>query len=236
MLNQQPIEKRKLRGDGKLVVHSIFHTIQGEGPFSGTPCVFIRLTGCNLQCPACDTDYTSVRQLLSPDEIVEMVMKHRRRGLVVITGGEPFRQDITELCTVLIVMGFYVQIETNGTLQPLELPYNQDTRAKIGVYVICSPKTGKINEDVFDIACGLKYVLQFGNIREEDGLPLQALEHTASPYPARPPKHWNRPIYIQPMDAKNPEDNMMNIKATVQSCLRFGYTLALQVHKYIGVD
>ena len=56
MINKQPIEKREPSYEGTLQVHSIFKTIQGEGPFCGTPCVFVRLAGCNLQCPACDTD------------------------------------------------------------------------------------------------------------------------------------------------------------------------------------
>ena len=53
--NGQPIEKVQRTFDGTLEVHSIFKTIQGEGPFCGTPAVFIRLAGCNLQCPWCDT-------------------------------------------------------------------------------------------------------------------------------------------------------------------------------------
>src|SRR3954467_9071958 len=49
-----------VRSDGNsLSIHSIFYTLQGEGPYSGCPAVFMRLAGCNLQCPGCDTDYTS---------------------------------------------------------------------------------------------------------------------------------------------------------------------------------
>ena len=68
--NSQPIEKRSRDAD-VLEVHSIFYTLQGEGPFCGSPAIFIRLAGCNLQCPGCDTDYTSKREHLSPETIVK---------------------------------------------------------------------------------------------------------------------------------------------------------------------
>ncbi|MEG7364337.1 7-carboxy-7-deazaguanine synthase QueE, partial [Pseudomonas citronellolis] len=99
-MNLQPIEKRTKSADGLLSLHSIFHTIQGEGPFCGTPSVFVRLAGCNLQCPACDTDYTQGRRAASVQEILDKVQEYQSSGLVVITGGEPFRQDITRLLNV----------------------------------------------------------------------------------------------------------------------------------------
>ena len=73
ILNTQPIEKRHHKVD--LEVHSIFYTIQGEGPFCGTPAVFIRLAGCNLQCPSCDTNYTSKRRTMTAEEIVNEVRR-----------------------------------------------------------------------------------------------------------------------------------------------------------------
>ena len=57
-INSQAIEKSAHYTTRSYDVHSIFPTIQGEGPFVGQPAIFIRLAGCNLQCPACDTDYT----------------------------------------------------------------------------------------------------------------------------------------------------------------------------------
>ena len=240
-MNKQPTEKRQPSYHGQVDVHSIFHTIQGEGPFCGTPAVFIRLAGCNLQCPGCDTDYTSDRKLLGPYEIlfeVNELMRRDRwaRGLVVITGGEPFRQHIGELIHTLIDSGYYVQVESNGTMNPPCAPWSQRTDERHGAYLVISPKTGKLNPLALEAACALKYVVEAGDVREEDGLPLTALRHSANPFPARPPSDWGRLVYVQPMDSKDDEKNRLNIQAAVRSCMEHGYILQLQVHKIIGVD
>jgi 7-carboxy-7-deazaguanine synthase len=159
-----------------------------------------------------------------------------RRGLVVITGGEPFRQDITKLCEILIASGYYVQIETNGTLAPFELPYRFDPMHKNGVYVVCSPKTGRIHPEMYDVICALKYVLRAGDVNLEDGLPLSALDHPSNPFPARPREGWDRPIYVQPLDEQDEAQNRLHLAAAVKSSLDFGYTLQLQIHKIIGVE
>jgi 7-carboxy-7-deazaguanine synthase len=234
-LNQQPVEKR-VRST-QLDVHSIFATIQGEGPFCGTPAVFIRLAGCNLQCPSCDTDYTSTRKKSSADEIVIAIRALSLVGLVVITGGEPFRQEITTLLQKLCDAGYYVQIETNGTLSPdinsLHL-FNTMIDQRTGVYVVCSPKTGKVHTNITKIACCYKYVGGTSSLTDSlDGLPDEALHHPAKPRVARPPAGWNRPIYLQPIDEKNHEINQKNIKACVTSCMKHGYILQLQIHKIL---
>lgn len=237
ILNQQPIEKRTSRTDGAVEVHSTFHTIQGEGPFCGVPCVFIRLAGCNLQCPGCDTEYSSQRLTLDPETLLVIVREYRPApGLVVITGGEPFRQDLSALLRCLTRAGYYVQIETNGTLPPSDFNYSIYPSDKLGAYVVCSPKSGKVHPDIWDVACCAKYVLEADSMREEDGLPLRALMHSANPYVARPPKNWGRPIYLQPMDAKHVIENSRNIAAARDSCMKHGYVMQLQIHKLIGVE
>ena len=83
--------------DDLLDVHSLFFTIQGEGPFSGYRAIFVRLAGCNLQCINCDTDYTTnrfkVHSAIVVNEIRRMVAEDIKCSnsdmLVVITGGEP---------------------------------------------------------------------------------------------------------------------------------------------------
>ena len=229
MLNNQPPEKRVRSADGSVVVHSIFPTIQGEGPFAGCPAIFIRLAGCNLQCPGCDTDYTTTRTPLSPaviiDTLLETPLPH---NLVVITGGEPFRQNLTPLVNALLEADYVVQIETNGTLHDADFPYQRCT-------IVVSPKTGSIARGLIEHIDALKYVLHADHLDPRDGLPLEALGHTASPRLARP-NGLVIPIYIQPEDTQDPVQNSKNIAACIASTMKFGYALGLQTHKLIGVE
>ena len=248
MINIQPIEKPDRANSGlSLDVHSIFYTIQGEGPYCGQPAVFVRLAGCNLQCPLCDTEYTSGRKRLSIHEIAYHIADSyagertdKRAPIVVITGGEPFRQNLYPLCSLLAHgYGYTVQIETNGTLGFPEERFG-DLVADLGstlhlnaVYIVCSPKTGKVHPDIQRTAMAFKYVLKAGD-QHEDGLPNTALDHTAHPRVARPER--NIPIYLQPVDEKDDELNRVNLQAVVASCLAHGHNLQLQIHKLINVE
>lgn len=238
--NHQPIEKR-VNSDGSILdIHSIFHTIQGEGPFCGTPAVFVRLAGCNLQCPLCDTEYTQGRHFMTPNEILGEVRKLARadkwrRYLVVITGGEPFRQNLTQLFDVLVAANYWVQVETNGTLPPSDFLYDYDMASRRGVYIVCSPKAGKVNPGIWKAACCAKYVAKAGDIHD-DGLPIHALDHTVKGVVARPPDGWGLPIYLQPADERDDHANRRNIEAVLDSCMKHGYILQLQIHKIIGVE
>lgn len=235
-MNKQPIEKRT-PASHHLEVHSIFYTIQGEGPFCGTPAVFIRLAGCNLQCPACDTDYTSGRVNTTISAILEEVHALAVAGLVVITGGEPFRQDISRLINTLTALRYYVQVETNGTLAPpMDVQWSLMPDIRMGAYIVCSPKAGKVHSDIPKVACCYKYVIEAGNVHGEDGLPLTALQHGAHPHVARPPAGFPRPVYLQPMDAKDDALNQANLRAAIDSCMRHRYVLQLQIHKIIDME
>lgn len=99
-----------------LQVNEIFHSIQGESLYSGRPCVFIRLTGCNLRCTYCDTAYAyNEGTSLNIDEILESVKKFGC-PLVEVTGGEPLLQPETpDLIDRLISAGHEVMLETNGS-------------------------------------------------------------------------------------------------------------------------
>jgi 7-carboxy-7-deazaguanine synthase len=236
MINIQPIEKRIVDLDGSVLdVHSIFYTIQGEGPFCGHPAVFLRLAGCNLQCPSCDTEYTQGRQQVKVLNILQEITDqwvHRLKSnyppLVVITGGEPFRQNLTVVIDLLMVRGYRVQIETNGTLAPSHyLPH--------GVTVVCSPKTGRIATGLLPFINAYKYVMSHESM-DLDGLPIRALNHSASPRVARPHAGYKGPIYLQPMDAKDEEVNKCNIRAVVRSAMQNGYIVQLQVHKILEME
>ncbi len=230
-VNIQPIEKYDAQTGPILYVHSIFYTIQGEGPFCGTPAVFIRLAGCNLQCPGCDTDYTTKREALTSSEIAERVnsLMPFSEGLVVITGGEPFRQNISELCSRLLFDLFHVvQVETNGTLPPPPMLSKR-------VNIVCSPKAGKVNAETAERAMCFKYVLSHTSMAN-DGLPTLALGHSATPHVARPPHGFKGKIYLQPMDTGDPVENVFNVRAAVESCMRHGYIMQLQTHKILNLE
>jgi organic radical activating enzyme len=232
IINIQPIEKRVV-GDGQtLDVIDIFYTIQGEGPLCGRPAVFIRLAGCNLQCPGCDTRYTQGRETLRVQEIIARVersfadvAKHHT-PIIVITGGEPFRQNLAVLVPTL-TRQYLVQIETNGTLgvdDPAPFKFAR---------IVCSPKAGKVHQSIVDMATCFKYVVHHESVSPLDGLPILALDHSASPQVARPPK--GMPVYLQPMDCQDPVINKLNQDAVLASCLKFGHVLQIQIHKILGV-
>lgn len=231
--NQQPPERVVKQDPGHLVVHSIFHTIQGEGPFAGQPAVFVRLAGCNLQCPLCDTEYTAQRTPLNPSTIVEYVQLAplHRTPLVVITGGEPFRQPIAGLCRALLSAGHTVQIETNGTLYRDDLPYGHEN-----LHIVCSPKTQRVHPDLLCHVTALKYVATADSLDVRDGLPIHALEHPNKGGLYRPPADWKGTIFLQPVDEQDEHRYADNLRAVVLSCQRHGYRLCLQLHKIIGLD
>ncbi len=116
-----------------MVITEIFKSIQGEGTRAGLPCIFVRLTGCNLRCVWCDTAYAfHGGEKHSLDEIMEKVEgfaagpaegNERSVSLVEITGGEPLLQpDTPELATRLLLKNYTVMIETSGERFVGDLP------------------------------------------------------------------------------------------------------------------
>jgi len=102
-----------------LRVSEIFFSIQGESTYTGLPCVFIRLTGCNLRCTWCDTTYTQVSEQgedFSIEQVINEVRKFNCR-LAEITGGEPMLQKETPmLINKLLKLGYETLLETNGSI------------------------------------------------------------------------------------------------------------------------
>lgn len=231
--NTQPSEGVDYHEDGSLDVVRVWRTIQGEGPFAGNPAVFVRLAGCNLQCPACDTDYTGRRIRMSVDDLLTAILKDLCKTvrpsppLVVLTGGEPLRQDVGPLCCALHVAGVMVQVETNGALGP-KIHYDH-------VIIVCSPKVPKIHERLADEVDYYKYVLQAGCVDPRDGLPTSILENGVRPARPRQDFEFHR-VYVQPLDEGDQTLNEANAAAAVESSMRFGYRLGVQMHKYVGLD
>lgn len=243
-MNKQPISK-KIRFDGYYQVNSIFLTIQGEGPFTGERAIFIRLAGCNLQCPMCDTEYTESKEMSLGAIFQEVHNKIHPRSdaknppLVVITGGEPLRQDLYSLITMLNEDGYAVQIETNGTLPlPKGIVFRQNAFPRSAcAYVVCAPKTGSVHATVNLFACAFKYVLHYTSVGI-DGLPIKVLDHSVAQAGrvARPPRCRSLPIYLQPADTGDKEVNAKNLAAVKTQVIAHGYILQLQTHKIIGVE
>ena len=96
-------------------VAEIFKSVQGESTYAGLPCVFVRLTGCNLRCVWCDTAYAfHGGSKMSVDEVLAEVRGHGGQ-LVEVTGGEPLlQQDVYPLMDRLLGEGFRVLLETSG--------------------------------------------------------------------------------------------------------------------------
>jgi len=106
-------------------ISEIFYSLQGEGMLVGTPSVFVRLAGCPLQCPWCDTKYAwdfQAAEDLEPAQIVEQISRWSCR-FVVLTGGEPLmgpdlaaREGLADLTHFLKALGKHITIETAGVL------------------------------------------------------------------------------------------------------------------------
>ena len=106
-----------------LKINEIFYSIQGESSFSGMPCIFIRLTYCNLRCSYCDTEYSFYEgRDMSINQIIKEI-KQYKCNLVEVTGGEPLMQDgCIELMQTLLDNNYNVMLETGGSLPVNKVP------------------------------------------------------------------------------------------------------------------
>jgi len=126
-----------------LRVNEIFYSIQGESTFAGFPCIFIRMTGCNLRCTYCDTTYAYDQgDDIRLDSILATVKKFDC-SLIEVTGGEPLIQNETpDLISTLINNGYTVLLETNGS-QDISMVDTQCTR----IVDIKCPSSGMDNKN-----------------------------------------------------------------------------------------
>jgi 7-carboxy-7-deazaguanine synthase len=189
-----------------LQLSEIFYSVQGEGLWSGTPAIFVRLAGCNLACDFCDTDY-SLKFLAGVDDVVARV---RDEGgdcpMVILTGGEPLAQsEAPALIAALRADGRRVHIESNGTIFA-ELPDD--------VWLCVSPKE-RVDPRMAARANEVKLIVD-GSVPEEqlvlfdDGAMIQLQPE------------GNRP--------RNVEIALAYAKAHPER-----FRLSLQTHKFIGV-
>jgi len=126
-----------------LRVTEIFYSIQGESSHAGRPCAFVRLTGCNLRCRWCDSEYTFTGgEKMSIDEILGKI-KSYGTNLVEVTGGEPLAQaESLNLIERLCDEGFEVLIETSGSIDIAPV----DRRATIILDIKC-PGSGEVEKN-----------------------------------------------------------------------------------------
>jgi len=188
-----------------LQLSEIFYSIQGEGTWTGTPAVFVRLAGCNLACDFCDTDY-SIKSFASIDEIVANV---REQGgdcpMVVLTGGEPLAQaDAPALIEALRRDGRRVHVESNGTIYT-DLPDD--------VWLCVSPKE-RVDRRMAERANEAKLIVD-GRVPEEH----------LSLFSGKPT------ILLQP-EGNKPPNVALALEYAKRHPQRF--RLSLQTHKFIG--
>lgn len=103
-------------------ITEIYKSIQGESSYAGVPCIFVRLTGCNLRCDWCDSEYTfSGGKKMTIEEVESQVEQLSPHGLVEVTGGEPMLQEreVVPLMERLLNAGYNVLLETSGE-RPLQ--------------------------------------------------------------------------------------------------------------------
>ena len=193
-----------------LKVNEIFYSLQGEGFWTGTPMVFVRLALCNLHCPFCDTDFKAFR-LMEPKDIVAEAKKMAplcRR--ICLTGGEPTVQPISPLVNIFQSEGYTVHIETNGTAA---VPPGTG-------WVTFSPKEDFVKTEsahaVIDKADELKLVVTPGMTAE----PEKILRWESFPC------KWR---FLQSCSCSNDGEVIEFIKRHP------GWRLSLQTHKYLNI-
>ena len=192
-------------------VNEIFYSLQGEGTNTGRPAVFVRLSGCNLRCPFCDTNFNDGTEM-KEEEIVEKVCGLSTScGFVVITGGEPTMQDCTLLIDYLHQNGYEVAMESNGTRKP---PFNVD-------WLTVSPK-----HPFVDVYSGLPKIEECDELKLVfDG------EHTPSDFGIKA-KHY----FLQPCDVGSRERNAVIIHKCVEYIKEDPkWKLSLQTQKILNV-
>ena len=196
-----------------LKVNEIFNSFQGEGAYAGTPATFLRLSGCNLNCSFCDTDFKDYDELtvsMVKNIIVENMEKHKT-DILVITGGEPLLQ-YDEVNQLINQLNYKVQVETNGTI--IKVPLN-------ATYMI-SPK--KEIEKIFKFyknydKAYFKFIIQ-------DNHDLQQINELIQEY------DYNKEVYLQPVYQNAQEITKLILKKH----LPFKYKISGQLHKYLGVE
>lgn len=235
MFGNNPLRKQDL-GDGQsLFVQEVFHTVQGEGPLAGKTATFVRLSGCNLACTFCDTDFESGRRLSNIDDLANLCA----RRLVVITGGEPLLQNIGPFVVLLLALEHDVQIETAGTvaIPAMQESWWLDAIERDFLTIVCSPKTGKVHPLIQDQCRDWKYIVRAGDKFDiADGIPMTSTQRAdGAPIKLAKPEHLSSTVWMQPCDEHEPRINQRNLAEAVERVIAYDYRLTVQMHKLAGL-
>ena len=202
-------------GDIFLDVCEIFYSLQGEGPYVGTPSVFLRLGGCKPPyCPFCDTKYAwSEFRKYSLSKLINEIKNYRCKN-IVITGGEPFIQwnaGLDKLVGHLTSFCSFIQFETSGKV---EIPEG------IPGKIVCSPKylEGKWQfvENNFSRCDYFKFIADKGNL----SIILQFIKQNQIP---------KQKIYIMPFGTTR-EQQLDIMPFVFKFCMRYGFKMSPRLH------
>lgn len=195
-------------------VNEIFHSIQGEGRFTGTPAVFVRLAGCNLNCWFCDTEFHTFKEM-TEDEIVAEACRFPSRH-VVITGGEPTLQLTSALTDRLHAAGFFIMLETNGTT-PMAEGCAID-------WITCSPKLqGRASSPILPLV--IQRIDELKVVYEGEGQDMCQYEEIEA-----------REYRLQPCCTDDMERDALITHQTIAYILEHPkWCLSIQTHKILGV-
>ena len=192
-------------------INEVFYSLQGEGRFTGKPAVFVRYSGCNLECDFCDTRHQSGK-MISDEELIALVCQYPSSH-VVFTGGEPTLFLKSSILKSLRESGKFIQVETNGTLRL------DDEILHLIDWITCSPKNGNLPE--IQRIDELKIVFDFEHpdfVENLDNLKADGGEY-----------------YLQPCDRGDSVFNRIN----TDKCISYikehpKWKLSLQTHKMLG--
>ncbi len=195
-----------------LTVNEIFYSLQGEGFHTGTPAVFVRLSGCNLRCRFCDTDHVT-GQAMTVEQIALTVNRLSAQApLLVLTGGEPSLWiDNSFVTTLKSLTGKTIAIETNGTRH---LPDAID-------WVTLSPKSafpGGDREPCVLTCC--------------DELKVVFLGQDLAQYDHIEAKHR----FLQPCFCTDDNERQRQLRLTIEAVMAHpAWRLSLQTHRLVGL-
>jgi len=192
-------------------VNEIYRAVQGEGQYTGWPCTIVRLQGCNLCCPFCDTP-----QALDSDggtehneiSLLSKIKEVHRYGFLLLTGGEPMTQDVTNLILLLKTFG-NVHLETNGTL-PVQVGFD---------WVTVSPKGKHTLAGAIDRANEVKWLVH----SQSDVI---GLTDFLAEWPT-----FDGVVSVQPVSL-----DKQATEIAYHAAIDYGWHLSLQAHRLIGVQ